>query len=173
MRVHAEASHSGLGRAARRSRSTARRSISPRIQAMATSRSAAHGRRATRSRSTCRCRSSASMPTRTSAADIGRVCLKRGPFVYCAEDADNPLAAPILVCGCRTTPPLRRPCATISSRASSPSPPTAERRSSRTGTMIFTGRPRHSTRRSRWTAIPYYLWNNRGPGKMLVWFPED
>ena len=26
--------------------------------------------------------------------DIGRVCLKRGPFVYCAEQADNAVPVP-------------------------------------------------------------------------------
>ena len=22
------------------------------------------------------------------------------------------------------------------------------------------------------TALPYYLWSNRGPGRMMVWIPE-
>ena len=25
---------------------------------------------------------------------------------------------------------------------------------------------------AKWTAIPYFLWNNREPGSMVVWIPE-
>jgi len=26
---------------------------------------------------------------------------------------------------------------------------------------------------AKMTAVPYYLWNNRGPGRMMVWIPES
>ena len=36
---------------------------------------------------------------------------------------------------------------------------------------LYRPEPPFSTAR-RLTAIPYYLWSNREPGRMLVWIPE-
>ncbi|HHY50052.1 MAG TPA: glycoside hydrolase family 127 protein [Alphaproteobacteria bacterium] len=102
--------------------------------------------------------------------DAGRVALKRGPLVYCIEEADNP--------GGRVQR-FRLPRA-------------AELRAS-TRADLFGGivtldaealaveeaefKPLYRTeppleRPARMTALPYYLWANRGPGTMLVWIPE-
>jgi uncharacterized protein len=104
-------------------------------------------------------------------ADVGRVCLKRGPLVYCAEEADNKASA---------VDRVRLPRnATVES---------VERSDLFDGivTLVTEGR---ETESADWdgalyrpeppaetdrllTAIPYYLWSNRGPGKMTVWMPE-
>ncbi len=41
----------------------------------------------------------------------------------------------------------------------------------RTGALYRPSPP--SEEPATWIAVPYYLWNSREPGKMLVWIPED
>ena len=102
--------------------------------------------------------------------DVGRVSLKRGPLVYCLEQVDNPDAAVGLV--------ALPPDATVESRE----------RSDLFGgivTVVAEGgladaadwdglyRTRPPARSpASLTAVPYYLWSNRGPNKMTVWIPE-
>jgi uncharacterized protein len=104
-------------------------------------------------------------------SDIGRVALRRGPLIYCVERADNP-ATPVDL--------LRLPRdATL----------TVHKRSDLFGgsTVITADGAVASTRGwskalyqnapprrdpHPFTAIPYYLWNNREPGPMTVWLPE-
>jgi DUF1680 family protein len=105
-------------------------------------------------------------------ADIGRVCLKRGPFVYCAESADNPAAALNLA---------RLPRRSVIEQV--------ERGDVFDGIValsadglgacvddwngnLYRAAP-PLEKPAGWRMIPYFLWNNRGPGAMLVWFPED
>ena len=38
------------------------------------------------------------------------------------------------------------------------------------GDLYRHARPEHAP--ARLTAVPYYIWNNRGPNRMLVWIPE-
>ena len=101
--------------------------------------------------------------------DVGRVALKRGPLVYCAEQADNTL--PVTS--------LRVPRdAAIS---------TAERGDLFGGivTLVVDGYSIDvdwaddlyrsavpDAQPTRWVALPYFLWNNREPGEMTVWIPE-
>ena len=94
-----------------------------------------------------------------------------GPLVYCLEEADNPGA------------PVQR---LLLPRASTlhPSPRadllggavaiTADAlRLDETGWTDTLYRPTPPTRHPvAATAIPYYLWNNRGPHSMSVWIPE-
>lgn len=103
--------------------------------------------------------------------DIGRVCLRRGPLIYCVEEIDNP-ATPV--------PLLRLPAA---------SQPSAEFRKDLLGGIVAVSaeaevarddagdsalyQPQPFARESaRLTAVPYYIWNNRGPNRMAVWLPE-
>ena len=100
--------------------------------------------------------------------DCGRVALQRGPVVYCLEAADNGANLNDLV--------LRATAAGTLQRAK---------------TGLFAGVPRLRVKADRrhagdWqgklyrphgsrtvpctiTAIPYFLWDNRAPGEMLVW----
>ncbi|MGG6314206.1 glycoside hydrolase family 127 protein [Paenibacillus macerans] len=85
-------------------------------------------------------------------ADRGRICLQRGPIVYCAEAADNDrlahepfaIAANEPVC-IRHQPDLLDGVTTLTCRDEA-------------------GKPV--------TLIPYYAWDNREPGFMQVWIPE-
>lgn len=99
-------------------------------------------------------------------ADSGRVALKRGPLVYCLEEPDNP--APIQH--------LRLP---------RDAELAVEPRQMFDGIIALTARglqveaigPLYqaappSTSGAGLTAIPYYLWANRGKASMSVWVPE-
>jgi hypothetical protein len=102
--------------------------------------------------------------------DAGRVALKRGPLVYCTEQVDN------------TTPVelIRLPReATLTARVRADVfggvvTVVAEGRAARTDDWaddLYRQSPPGETT-ANLTAVPYYLWNNRTPGKMLVWIPE-
>ncbi|MBU4200527.1 MAG: glycoside hydrolase family 127 protein [Verrucomicrobia bacterium] len=102
--------------------------------------------------------------------DCGRVALQRGPIVYCLEEIDN-----------RAN--LDDICLPRSSRLTAKFNPRLLN-----GAVVITGQ---GLRRNpaRWDgqlyrmeasktksvalkAIPYFLWNNRKPGEMLVWIRE-
>ena len=102
-------------------------------------------------------------------ADVGRVALRRGPIVFCLEGVDNhgsvrDLALPreaklearfepkllggvLVVRGAA----LRRPPVEWSATLYQPVPPDEA---------------------AQFVAVPYYAWDNREPGEMLVWLPE-
>jgi DUF1680 family protein len=94
-------------------------------------------------------------------ADRGRVALQRGPIVYCLEATDN---------GGQV--------------ASLAIPPDAKLSAAREknvlggvtvvqgGALARTGEEK-APRKVRFTAVPYYAWDNREPGQMAVWIPED
>ncbi len=104
-------------------------------------------------------------------ADAGRVALRRGPLVYCIEQVDN--------CG------IALPRATLPRNA----PLEARRRPDLFGGAVAIEGDAQVAAVEDWngrlyrpeppvsvaapiTAIPYYLWCNRGPGEMRVWLPE-
>ncbi len=90
--------------------------------------------------------------------DLNKLCLERGPIVFCAEEADN--GASVRALAIRRTaafkaafhPDLLNGVVVLSGEASS------------TGHENSAGHPL--------TAIPYYAWSNRGAGAMTVWFRE-
>jgi DUF1680 family protein len=104
------------------------------------------------------------------AAAAGRTALQRGPLVYCFEAADNPdgcLDSLVLPPGTRLGSVHRDDLfgGIVAITAEGLVGQTDWGRglySPRTGD----GKP------ATVTAIPYYLWGNREPGKMLVWVPE-
>lgn len=96
--------------------------------------------------------------------DKGRFALQKGPLVYCLEGPDN----------------LDN---TVQNILVSNNAPVSETYNSQllNGVMVLSA-PGSSTRRQLNTdallkseqevkAIPYYSWNNRGPGEMIVWIP--
>jgi len=105
-------------------------------------------------------------------ANIGRVCLKRGPFIYCTEEADNPSSA---------IPRLRLPEDTAINEGGRADlfggivTLVAEAQLAQTddwnGTLYRMKPPNADA--VKLVAIPYYLWSNREPGKMVVWLPEN
>lgn len=102
--------------------------------------------------------------------DVGRVTLKRGPLVYCVEEADNPggrvqrLRLPRNA-GVRieTREDLFDGIVTLSADA------VAITESD--WSTLYRTTP-SSEGPATLTALPYYLWANRGQGSMMVWIPE-
>lgn len=101
-------------------------------------------------------------------ANAGKICLRRGPLVYCLEAVDNGenLSALTLDPGSsfetREAPELGAGALKIFAKGfrrpdQGPStPPYA----------VASATPRE---RVEIVAVPYYLWGNRGPGEMAVW----
>ncbi|MDR3472110.1 MAG: glycoside hydrolase family 127 protein [Devosia sp.] len=103
--------------------------------------------------------------------DAGRVALKRGPVVYCAEEVDNGVAPQQLHLGRDTPiqaafePDLLGGAVTLTCRASKAS-------TSDWGEALY--RPlAPQTETVAFKAIPYHLWANRAAGGMQVWLLEE
>ena len=105
--------------------------------------------------------------------DIGKVCIMRGPSVYCFEEADN--GAYLAGCRIDTSVPIcteENPdllggtlCAVVSGSR-------IDYRS------VGIDDPLYSAKRPVYQpchlkAIPYACWNNRGKGEMQVWMREE
>jgi hypothetical protein len=94
-------------------------------------------------------------------ANVGRVALQRGPIVYCVEAVDNSGRALNLA--------LPRDAEL-----------TAEHRGQLLGGVtvikgkaLARGKDGDAPRSLDVTAVPYYAWDNRETGEMVVWLPED
>ena len=103
--------------------------------------------------------------------DAGRVALKRGPLVYCLEEVDNPggrvqrLRLPRdAELKSTTRADLFDGIVTIAAEA------VAVQDEGWQHELYRTSPP--AEERAILTALPYYLWNNRQKGSMLVWVPE-
>ncbi|MEI6083342.1 MAG: hypothetical protein WCS70_03475 [Verrucomicrobiota bacterium] len=93
----------------------------------------------------------------------GRVALQRGPVVYCLEEVDNgpqlnALALPVTT---KLTTQHERAFVSIHGTAVQT-----------TDGMEFY-QSRQKTKRVRFKAIPYALWDNRAPDEMLAWLRES
>jgi DUF1680 family protein len=103
-------------------------------------------------------------------ADIGRVALTRGPLVYCVEEIDNP-GGPV-----QTLRLPRRAGLVVGKRQDVFGEVVIHADAVRlhsddwAGTLYRQEPPK--TQPVHLTAIPYFLWNNRGSGSMNVWIPE-
>ncbi|MEX0854021.1 MAG: beta-L-arabinofuranosidase domain-containing protein [Bauldia sp.] len=101
--------------------------------------------------------------------DIGRTCLKRGPFVYAVEQADNtvPVDRVMLARSAGVQSVFRDDLfdGTVTLVAD------GKAMSDNGDASLYRSTP-PAVAAATWTAIPYFLWSNRGPGKMLVWIPE-
>ena len=103
-------------------------------------------------------------------ANSGRVCLMKGPLVYCFEEADNGTnlsslrMSPDAAVKEIYEPDLLGGTLTLS---------VSGRRITEDGWDENTlYRPFHVTEKEQeLKAIPYCLWNNRGQGEMIVWIP--
>ncbi len=104
--------------------------------------------------------------------DVGRVALKRGPLVFCVEQADNPSLAIGRLKVPRTAaldfahrPELFDGIVGIKIAGQVANVSDWE-------DSLYRSSP-PGERPAEIGAIPYYLWSNRGPGRMVVWIPED
>ena len=102
------------------------------------------------------------------ADDAGRVALMRGPLVYALESIDNGPGLHRLEINAaqnfRLVPAKGLPRGTVAIRGEALD-------WSRPGEALYSPAPLRARRRA-FTAIPYALWQNRGPAEMRVWLRE-
>ena len=97
-------------------------------------------------------------------ANLGRICVTRGPLVYCAEEADN--AGPVQRLFVPRIPAPREVRTAVVSKG----PLAGVVRVSFPGKeLLRDGRNAETTI----TLVPYYAWNNRGEKSMNVWLPRS
>ena len=111
------------------------------------------------------------MPVRTLAADerikddIGKIAVQRGPLIYCAEWPDNNTGNVLNL---------------VINKKLEPSSEFVPEMLGGTEIIKIMGHQVERTLKGKIksgkdeqiTLIPYALWNNRGPGQMMVWIPE-
>ena len=102
--------------------------------------------------------------------DVGRVALKRGPLVYCIEEVDN--GGPVQRLKLPRNAELKS--TTRADLFDGVVTITAAAKTIKDGdwkdTLYRTEPPGEAD--ATLTAVPYYMWANRGQGSMLVWVPE-
>ncbi|MBV9288029.1 MAG: glycoside hydrolase family 127 protein [Hyphomicrobiales bacterium] len=101
--------------------------------------------------------------------DVGRVALRRGPLIYCVEEADNPGGAVFTLALPRSAPLEAEWRADLFDGAMTLVAP-AKRLARADGALYATAPPKAED--ARLTALPYHLWANRAPGSMAVWVAE-
>jgi len=103
-------------------------------------------------------------------ADVGRVALQRGPLVYCLEGVDNDgrvrnlVLPPDTVVRAEHRPDLLGGVTVLTGAALARQP-----ESWRDALYQESPRPEEAA----FVAVPYYAWDNRAPGPMVVWLPES
>jgi hypothetical protein len=110
--------------------------------------------------------------------DTRRVALMRGPLLFCVEQADNPgveLRDVVLRDGTEFTERFRSDLldgvVTLTAPASLVSPDSSW--SDRLYRPAEAASDAAQTSSVEITAIPYYAWANREPGRMRVWLPRE
>jgi len=100
-------------------------------------------------------------------ADLGKLALVYGPYVYCLEEADNGKLLSNIYVSADTLVETGEAVETLPGKL-----PTlhfeGKRLESGLGEKLY-GQPSFSFSREKCTAVPYALWCNREPGEMLVW----
>lgn len=97
-------------------------------------------------------------------ADSGRICLERGPLVYCAEWPDNKFNLPSVLLN--RHPEIRvenapgQLCGIVRLVADAQK-------------LGYGADGRLVSEDISLTFIPYYAWAHRGPGQMAVWLPQS
>lgn len=98
------------------------------------------------------------------AANRGRLAITRGPLVYCAESADNPGHAYNY-----RAPSLESLTADAHIERLSIGEHEVAAIATSTQALGGDGKLHDATL----TLVPYYAWNNRGVGSMVVWLPDN
>lgn len=101
--------------------------------------------------------------------DAGRIALARGPLVYCLESADNSFSLNRV----RVSPDTKFTSEFKADLLGGVTVLKAKTLVAETadwsGTLYRTAEPKLVEKEI--TAIPYFAWDNRAPGEMLVWLP--
>jgi hypothetical protein len=102
-------------------------------------------------------------------ADVGRVALERGPVVYCLEGVDNNGSVRNL-CLPRGRGGVTPPLLTATFEKDLLGGVVVVR-----GEALAVSRPKDKweTKPVAFQAVPYFAWDNRKPGQMIVWLAED
>jgi len=102
-------------------------------------------------------------------SNAGRVALKRGPVVYCCETFDDELPVREFIVDTATEPQeaavegLPADVVGLLCQGCQELPASRDK-------LYFEGEP--TRRPAQLIAIPYSLWQNRGPSRMAVWIRE-
>lgn len=107
-------------------------------------------------------------------SDFGRAALRRGPLIYCLEQADNP-EADVWSISVLTDRPLDMEFVgdLLGGVMVIRGEGMAERLENWKGELYQPiARVLSSPKPLRFSAIPYYAWANREPGPMAVWLPK-
>ena len=106
--------------------------------------------------------------------DVGKVCVMRGPVVYCAESTDNlkPLWNYIIM---HNEAKLTKVKFSNTLEGVIKLKVKAKRRilDYRDGPLYYDASKKVKYQNAYLNMIPYYAWNNRGCFSMLVWFDSD
>jgi DUF1680 family protein len=103
--------------------------------------------------------------------NVGRFALKRGPLVYCVEEADNP-GGPVQRLKLSRGAPLKpEPHDTLPGGVVALTAPAVRMTDDGWNDALYRSATPAEVP-ANLTALPYYLWNNRGPGSMMVWLVE-
>ena len=93
------------------------------------------------------------------ADNLGKVSIERGPIVYCLESADN-------------SPELMKLALPDTAKLSASfTPETLSGVVTISGAAVVNGGKTLQVQKI--TAIPYFVWNNRGANEMKVWLPRE
>ncbi|MGV8856602.1 MAG: glycoside hydrolase family 127 protein [Devosia sp.] len=102
--------------------------------------------------------------------DAGRIALKRGPLVYCLEEIDNPGGRVQRLKLPRSAELRTETRADLFDGVVTLKADALAIREGDWQTLYRSTPPQDET--ATLTALPYYLWANRGQGSMVVWVPE-
>ncbi|MNC36697.1 Non-reducing end beta-L-arabinofuranosidase [compost metagenome] len=104
-------------------------------------------------------------------ADAGKTAIQRGPLVYCLEAADN--GTPLSSIALHESAPFteRFEDSLLGGAVMVKGQGTRVEQAGWSGGLY--SRAKASVETIEVTAIPYYLWGNRGSGEMKVWIRES
>jgi uncharacterized protein len=103
--------------------------------------------------------------------DVGRAALRRGPLIYCVEEADNP-GGPVQTLALPRSTPLDAGWRTDLFGGVMTLTASAKRLVPGEGAGALYSTRAPATEHAAFIALPYYLWANRAPGSMQVWVAE-
>lgn len=102
-------------------------------------------------------------------ADAGKVCLQRGPLVYCLEECDNSAGLSAILVDTAAAIEEKTgsiggiPCVMLSTKGYREKDP---------NDAVYTFEPKERET-CELTFVPYHLWGNREPGEMTIWVREN
>jgi DUF1680 family protein len=102
--------------------------------------------------------------------DSGRIALRRGPLVYCLEGTDNPAPLNSVILPRDQVFEAKWEEGILGGVVTLTAPATAERTEDWGGDLYRMAPPQAEPVTIK--AVPYFAWDNREPGEMLVWLRE-